>query len=85
MLTLLNVIQHGGVTPRAWHVGLWHYVHKGGDDTSLPNHRLLALVGVMRKAFSAVATNRMRRDWTRLGVIGSCNPGFQPGRSTARR
>ena len=81
MLALLNIIQHSGVAPHEWHVDLVHYVHKGGDDTSLPNHRPLALVDVMRKVFSAVATSRMRRDCTRLGVLDSCNPGFQPGRS----
>ena len=25
----------------------------------------------------------MRRDWNRLQVLGSCNPGFQAGRTTA--
>ena len=64
VLLLLNIIQHSGVTPHAWHVDLIHYVHKGGDDTSLPNHRLLTLVDVLRKVFSVVAISRMRRDWT---------------------
>ena len=82
MLSLLNVIQHRSVTPHAWHIDLVHYVHKGGDDTSLSNHCPLALVDVMWKVFSAVATSRMRRDWARLGVLDSCNLAFQPGRST---
>ena len=60
VLTLLNVIQHSGVTPHAWHVDLMHYAHKGGDDSSLSNHRPLTLVGVLRKVFSSVPTSRMR-------------------------
>ena len=79
VLTLLNAIQHSGVTPHAWHVDLMHYVHKGGEDSSLPNHRPLTLVDVLRKAFSAVSTSRMRRDWTRLRIPDTCNPGFEPG------
>jgi len=65
VLTLLNIIQHSGVTPHAWHVDLMHYVHKGGEDSSLPNHRPLPLVDVLRKVFSAVSTSRMRRNWAR--------------------
>ena len=65
VLTLLNAIQHSGVTPHAWHVDLMHYVHKGGEDSSLPNHRPLPLVDVLRKVFSAVSTSRMRRNWAR--------------------
>ena len=82
VLTLLNVIQHSGVTPHGWHVDLMHYVHKGGDDSSLSNHRPLTLVDVLRKVFSSVPTSRMRRDWTRLRILDTCNPGFEPGRST---
>ena len=82
VLLLLNTTRHSGVTPHAWHVDLMHYVHKGGDDTSLSNHRPLTLVDVLRKVFTAVATSRMRRDWTRPRVLGPWNPGFQPGRST---
>ena len=81
VLTLLKIIQHSGVTPHAWHVDLIHYVHKGGEDSSLPNHRPLTLVNVLRKVFSSVSTSRMRRDWTRLRILDTCNPGFEPGRS----
>jgi len=62
VLQLLNVIQHSRVTPHAWHVDLMHYVHKGGEDSSLSNHRPLTLVDVLRKVFSSVPTSRMRRD-----------------------
>ena len=82
VLTLLNIIQHSGVTPHAWHIGLMHYVHKGGEDSSWSNHRPLTLVDVLRKVFSSVSTSRMRRDWTRLRILDTCNPGFEPGRST---
>ena len=82
VLTLLNIIQHSGVTPHAWHIDLMHYVYKGGEDSSLPNHRPLTLVDVLRKVFSSVSTSRMRRDWTRLRIFDTCNPGFGPGRST---
>ena len=82
VLTLLNIIQHSGVTPHAWHIDLMHYVYKGGEDSSLPNHRPLTLVDVLRKVFSSVSTSRMRRDWTRLRILDTCNPGFEPGRST---
>ena len=34
---LLNIIQHGGVTPHGWHVDLMHYVHKSSDGSSLSN------------------------------------------------
>ena len=57
-----------------------HYVHKGGEDSSLPNHRPLTLVDVLREVFSSVPTSRMRRDWTRLRILDTCNPGFEPGR-----
>ena len=59
-----------------------HYVHKGGEDSSLPNHRPLTLVDVLRKVFSSASTSRMRRDWKRLRILDTCNPGFEPGRST---
>ena len=60
-----------------------HYVHKGGSDISLPNHRPLALVEVFRKVLTSVIIGRMRRDWDRLRVLDSCNPGFHAGRTTA--
>ena len=82
-VTLCNIIQHSQVTPRAWHVDLVHYVHKGGSDISLANHRPLALIEVFRKVFTSVVIGRMRRDWNRLQVLDSCNPGFQAGRTTA--
>ena len=83
-VALCNIIQHSQVTPRAWHVDLVHYVHKGGSDISLSNHRPQALVEVFRKVFTSVIIGRMRRDWNRLQVLGSCcNPGFQAGRTTA--
>ena len=59
-----------------------HYVHKGGKDSSLPNHRPLILVDVLRKVFSSVSTSRMRRDWTRLRILDTGSPGFEPVRST---
>ena len=82
-VALCNIIQHSQVTPRAWHVDLVHYVHKGGSDISLANHRPLALIEVFRKVFTSVVIDRMRRDWNRLQVLDSCNPGFQAGRTTA--
>ena len=82
-VALCNIIQHTQVTPRAWHVDLAHYVHKGGSDISLANHRPLALIEVFRKVFTSVVIGRMRRDWNRLQVLDSCNPGFQAGRTTA--
>ena len=68
---LCNIIQHSQVTPRAWHIDLVHYVHKGGSDTSLANHRPLALIEVFRKVFTSVIIGRMRRDWNRLQVLDS--------------
>jgi hypothetical protein len=79
VLLLLNITQHSGVTPHAWHIDLMHYLHTGGEDSSLSNHRPLTLVDVLRKVFSAVSTSRMRRDWTRLRILDPCNPGFEPG------
>ena len=82
-VALCSIIQHSQVTPRAWNVYLAHYVHKGGSDTSLANHRPLALIEVFREVFTYVTIGRMRRDWNRLQVLDSCNPGFHAGRTTA--
>jgi len=57
---LCNIIQHSQVTPRAWHVDLVHYVHKGESDISLANHRPLALIEVFRKVFTSGIVGRMR-------------------------
>ena len=76
-VALFNVTQHIQITPRGWHVDLVHYVHKGGSDGSLSNHRPLALVEVLRKVFTGIVVDRMRRDWSRLKVLGECNPGSQ--------
>ena len=54
----------------------------GGSDGSLSNHRPLVLIEVLRKVFTGIAVDRMRRDWSRLKVLGECNPGFQAGRTT---
>ena len=80
---LCNITQHCQVTPRAWHVDPIHYAHKGGSAISLANHRPLALIEVFRKVFTSAIIDRMRRDWNRLQVLASCNPGFQAGRTTA--
>ena len=82
-VVLFNIIQHTQVTPRGWHVDLVHYVHKGGADGSFSNHRPLALIEVLRKVFTSIAVGRVRCDWSRLKVLGECNPGFQAGRATA--
>ena len=60
-----------------------HYVHKGGSDGSLSNHRPLALIEVLRKVFTGIIVDRMRCDWSRLNVLDECNPGFQAWRTTA--
>ena len=82
-VVLCNTIQHSQVTPLAWHVDLAHYVHKGGSGISLANHRPLALSEVFRKVFTSVIIDRMRRDFNRLQVLDSCNPGFHAGCTTA--
>ena len=82
-MVLFIVIQHTQVTPGGWYVDLVHYVHKGGTDGSLSNHRLLALIEVLRKVFTGIVVDRMRCDWSRLKVLNECNPGFQAGRTTA--
>ena len=82
-LKLANVIQHTGVTPNGWHIDLVCYIHKGGDDGSLSNHRPLCLIEVLRKVATSIATDRMRRDWNRMHLLDDANPGFQAGRTTA--
>ena len=82
-VVLFNVILHMQITPRGWHVDLVHYVHKVGNDGSLSNHRPLAPIEVLRKVFTGIAVDRMRRDWSRLKGLGECYPGFQAGRTTA--
>ena len=76
-VALFNIIQHTQITRRGWHVDLVHYVHKGGSDGSLSNHRPLALIEVLLKVFTGIVVDRMRRDWSRLKVLGECNPGSQ--------
>ena len=58
-LKLANVIQHTGITPNGWHIALVCYIHKGGDDGSLSNHRPLCLIEVLRKVATSIATDRM--------------------------
>ena len=82
-VVLFNVIQHTQVMPRGWHVDLVHYVHKGGADDSLSNHRPPALVEVLRKVFTGIVVDRMRCDCSRHKVLDECNPGFQARRTTA--
>ena len=82
-LKLANVIQHTGVTPNGWHIDLVCYIHKGGDDGSLSNHRPLCLIEVLRKVATSISTDRMRRDWNRMHLLDDANPGFQAGRTTA--
>ena len=81
-MALFNIIQHTQITPRGWHVDLVHYVHKGGSDGSLSNHRPLALIAVLRKVFTGIVVDRMRCDWSRLKVLCEWNPDFQAGRTT---
>ena len=68
-MALFNIIQHTQITPRGWHVDLVHYVHKGGSDGSLSNHRPLALIEVLRKVFTGIVVDRTRRGWSRLKVL----------------
>ena len=80
---LANIIQFTQITPRAWHIDLVHFVHKGGAYGSLPNHRPLALVEVFRKVFTSIICDRMKRDFAHLLILDPTNPGFQSGRTTA--
>ena len=82
---LANIIQFTQITPRAWHIDLVHYVHKGGSDGSLPNHRPLAMVEVYRKVFTSIICDRMKRDFAHLIILDldPTNPGFASGRTTA--
>ena len=56
---------------------------RGKGHGSLSNHRPLALIEVLRKVFTGIVVDRMRRDWSRLKVLGECNPRFQVERTTA--
>ena len=64
-------------------ISIWCATHKGGDDGSLSHHRPLCLIEVLRKVATPIATDRMRRNWTRLRLLDDANPGFQVGRTTA--
>ena len=68
-MALFNIIQHTQITPRGWHVGLVHYVHKCCSDGSLSNHRPLALIEVLGKVFTGIVVDRTRRGWSRLKVL----------------
>jgi hypothetical protein len=58
------------VTPQhGWHIDLVHYVHKGGPDGTLPNHRPLSLVEVFRKVVASVICDRMKQHFVKLGVL----------------
>ena len=80
---LSNIILFTQITPRSWHVDLVHYVHKGGADGSLSNHRPLALIEVFRKVVTSIVCDRMKKDFTDLNVLDPSNPGFQTGRTTS--
>ena len=80
---LANLILFTQVTPHNWHIDLVHYVHKGGVDGSLPNHRPLALVEVFRKVVTSIVCDRLKRDFAQLNILDPTNPGFQTGRTTA--
>ena len=80
---LANIIQFTQIMPAGWQTDLVHYVHKGGSDGSLLNHRPLALVEVFRKVITPIIYDRMKRDFTRLEVLDPTNQGFQAGRTTA--
>ena len=80
---LANIIQFTQITPAGWHIDLVHYVHKGGSDGSIPNHRPPALVEVFRKVITPIICDRMKRDFARLEILDPINPGFQAGRTTA--
>ena len=80
---LANLILFTQVTPHNWHIDLVHYVHKGGVDGSLSNHRPLALVEVFRKVVTSIVCDRLKRDFARLNILDPTNPGFQTGRTTA--
>ena len=72
---LANIIQYTQVAPHGWHIDLVHYVHKGGSDGSLPNHRAMSLVEVFWKVVASVVHDRMKRDFMKLDVPGSDQPG----------
>ena len=59
-----------------------HYVHRGGADGSLSNHRPLALVEVFRKVFTSIICDRIKQDFVHLLVLDPTNPGFQADRTT---
>ena len=81
-MKLANIIQFTQITPAGWHIDLVHYVHKGGSDGSLPNHRPLALVEVFRKVTTSVICDRMKRDFTRLEVL---DPAIRGSRRDVRQ
>ena len=55
-----------GSTGRSnWHIDLVHYVHKGGSEGSLPNHRPLSLVEVFQKVVASVVCDRIKRDFVK--------------------
>ena len=84
-VVLFNVIQHTQVMPRGWHVDLVHYVHKGGTDGSLSNHRPLALIEAFRKVFTGIVVDRMRHDWSRLKGPRRVQPGVPDGAHDCQR
>ena len=71
-----NIIQYTQVTPHGWHIDLVHFVHKGGSDGRLSNHRPLSLVEVFHKVVASVTCDRMKRDFVKLNVLDSTNPEF---------
>ena len=75
---LANIIQFTQITPAGWHIALVHYVHKGGSDGSLSNHRPLALVEVFRKVITSIIYDRIKRDFKRLNSR-SHKPGVPGG------
>ena len=80
---MIGAILATGISPRTWHIDLVNYIHKGGDDQTLANHRPIKLLELMRKLVLGILTFRLKKDWEELGMIDKTNSGSQAGRSTA--
>ena len=74
-VALFNAIQHTQATPRGWRLARrpeplraqgWH------RQPSRSNHRPLALIEVLRKVFTGIVVDRMRRDWSHANTKWRC-------------
>ena len=79
---MINASAATGISPSTWQLDLVNYIHKGGPDMTLGNHRPIKLLDQMRKLLLGIIVGRLQADWNELGILSKVNSGFHAGRGT---